>query len=102
MTSAENAMDPNASTSEQRSSSERTNVECVRRCEEVVSQYQKGELTKSNAVLTLHQNLLDAPSVKSGTRNSLPIALRLYLTMLDEAKCTVDNTNLWMTFVRSQ
>ena len=85
MTSAENAVDPNASTSEQRSSSERMDAECVQWCEEVVSQYQKGEVTKSDAILTLHQNLLDAPSVKSGIRDSLPVALGLYLTMLNEA-----------------
>jgi len=84
MSSSEHAVDPRPSTSEQRISAEDSDAECVRRCEQIVSGYRRGETSKSDAVLALHQTLLDAPSIKSGTEDSLPIALGLYLKMLDE------------------
>ena len=84
MSSIENVVGPNASASEQTTSTGGSDAECVRRCEGVVDQYRRDEVTKSDADLALHQNLLGAPSIKSGA-DSLPVMLGLYLSMLDKA-----------------
>jgi len=81
MSSAENVVDPMSSTSEQRTLTDDSDVECVRRCEGIISQYQRGEISRSGAVLAL----LDAPSIETGTGDSLSNSLGLYLKMLDEA-----------------
>ena len=84
MSPVENVVDPNASASEQTTSTGGSDAECIRRCEGVVTRYRRDEVTKSDDVLALHQNLLGAPSIKSGA-DSLSVTLGLYLSMLDEA-----------------
>ncbi|KAL4072577.1 hypothetical protein V8B97DRAFT_2006402 [Scleroderma yunnanense] len=65
MSTTEHAMGPRPSASEQRTSTE------------------DGEVSKSDAVIALHQTLVNAPFIASGTGDNLPVALGLYLKMLD-------------------
>ncbi|KAI6013551.1 hypothetical protein EDC04DRAFT_2904564 [Pisolithus marmoratus] len=65
-------------------------IVCVKRCEEVIGRYRKGDLSKSEALLTLREALVDAPSVKSGGSTSLLTALAIYIDMLDEADRSIE------------
>ena len=75
------------SPSEERIATESQNSDHVKRCEELVEQYRRGENGKSDTILALHETLLDTPAIRGG--DSIARALGVYLRVLDE----IDRSN---------